>query len=116
MKLKDILKPKTPKQITKDFADRCKISVYELELFLKLHKKDKRIITWVLSIFTWIFALSLIISGIIALVNDFFWFPFELGNNMLTSFINIFWSISWFAIAIFMIIYMINVLYELWNN
>lgn len=109
MKLNEILKPKSPREILRTFAAKNNVDIYQLETFVKRYKKDKRIFVWFLAIFIWIFALAMMISAILALSNEFFWLPFEPGNNMLTSFINIFWSISWFAIAIFAIVYMIKV-------
>ena len=116
MKLNKILKPKSPKEILRTFATNNNIDMYQLEEFLKKYKKDKRIFVWFLAIFIWIFALAMMISAMVAFSDGFFWLPFEPGNNMLTSFINVFWSISWFAVAIFVIIYMIKVLNNLYDN
>jgi hypothetical protein len=115
MKIKDILKPKSPKQIFMDFCTAHQISEYQLKEFLKVTRGDKRIRVWIISIFLWVFGLSMIINSIMALDGEYFWFPIHQTKSML-AFINVFWVASWFAAAIFLIIYGIIILAKVYND
>lgn len=101
MKASKILRPKTDSQIIQDFAESHKIDWYELRDFITDFKKNKisRWILGVLYILVIIFALSMILNGIIAMSGKYFWFPISQTKSMLT-FINIFWGISWYAFAV----------------
>lgn len=109
MKLRNILKPKSKKQIFDVFISENKLSAYNLNCFLKVYNTNNMIKLWILSIFVFIFSLSLLISGIVSMTEGYFWFPFaENSSNMFFIFVNIFWGILWFALDIFMIVFMIG--------
>jgi hypothetical protein len=115
MKLNEILKPKSPKEIFVDFCKMNKVDEYRLKQFLRVLKGDKRIRVWIISIFLWVFGLSMIINSIMALSGGYFWLPIHQTKSML-AFINIFWVGLWFAISLFIIIYGIIILQRVYND
>lgn len=70
---------------------------------------------WIIATFMWAFSLSMIINSIIAAANDYFWVPFQNVKSMF-NFINVFWAVVWFAIPIFIIIYAIVIVSNIYDN
>lgn len=107
MKLRDVLKPKSQIQIINEFAKENNLIIYNLKEFIKAcnMSKMKKLRLWIIAVFVWIISLSLMISGIIAMAGEYFWFPFTVYNNMFTMFINVFWGILWFSVDIFLIVF-----------
>ena len=103
-KISDLLTGKSPKQIIQDFANIHNVNRYDVEKFIERYKFDSRIVILFMVLLMWCFSISMIVSGIIALKQDYFWVPFPSEHSML-SFINIFWIVTWFIIACFIFIY-----------
>ena len=100
----DLLKPKSPNQILEDFAASKNISDWDLKKFMRKYNYDKRFFALLLCILIFVFSISLIITGLDALKQQYFWLPIHQTHSML-SFINVFWVVSWFSISVFLIIY-----------
>jgi hypothetical protein len=113
--IKKILKAKTKQQILSDFCKENNIDETYMKYFMCNYSKDKSLKIWIISIILWIIGLSLAITGGIAIHSDYFWFPIKDKNSMLI-FINVFWSILWFAISLFIIIYGIQMLVRLYDD
>jgi hypothetical protein len=115
MRISNILTPKSPKQVLREFCSMHKLSERELKKFLSVYRSDGRIRVLAISIISWVFGLSMIINGWIAIEKRFFWFPIKATQSMLT-FINIFWAVLWFAIAVFIIIWGILILARAYDD
>jgi hypothetical protein len=115
--MKNILKPKSKEDIIKEFCDSAKISTYDFKKFLRAMaiNRIKIQFLWARSIFQWVFGISMIANAWIALYNKYFWFPIESTKSML-SFINIFWVITWFAIAVIIIIHGMMILVNYYDE
>jgi len=119
MSIKDVLKPKSRKQVFEDFALAAKCSESDLKRFLKRMRRFPMGALWFIVAFMWVFALSWIVQSIVALTNKFFWVPVKDASESMFGFINIFWGITWFAIPIIIIIYGIVIIaraYEFYNS
>ena len=103
MKWNEILKAKTQNEIIEDFCERNKINYRDMKDFMMDFITLNPLKIWVVSIFIWMFGLSMIINGIMALHGHYFWFPINKTESML-AFFNIFWAILWFTFAITIIV------------
>lgn len=104
MDFKRILRPKSPKEMIVDFAEKHSIKKDELKDFLKNIRKNNLTVTWIISCFLMSFGLAIIINSILALDGGYFWFPIQQTKSML-AFINVFWAVIWFVGALSMFIY-----------
>jgi len=77
---------------------------------MKTNKKTKKIL---ISIIIFIFGISMIINAVLAISDNYFWIPIhQIKPNML-QFINYFWGTLWFMIASFIIVYSINLIFNI---
>lgn len=102
--ISNFLKPKSPYQIMKEYCIKYQLNEDDLKSFIINYNKDKRIRVLIFSIFLWVFALTMIISGGQALQDNYFWLPIQTGKSMF-QFINMFWIIYWFGFAVYLVIY-----------
>jgi len=115
MKLTDILKPKSRDEVASEFCQRYQINRKELQRFYNGMKWHSGITSWIKAVFMWVFGLSMIVNFIMALSDKYFWFPIHQTRSML-AFINIFWVISCFVVALIIIVWGIMVLYRYYNQ
>ena len=108
--INNILKPKSPNQVLNEFCTRHNINTRELREFFIDYRKDRRIWVLVFSIFVWIFSISMIINGIMALTGHYFWIPLSRAHKTMFDFINILWIVFWFAFSLFLIVFGIIIL------
>jgi len=99
---------KHPEMSTRQFEKDLK----KLTRGIKFNKLQR----WTVNVLIWTFCISWMIQAGIALNQNFFWFPVDIGTKSMLGFINIFWVILWFAIPFTIIIYSIIILIEYDNE
>jgi len=87
-----------------EYCIKYQLNQDDLKGFINNYNKDKRIRVLIFSIFLWVFALTMIISGRQALQDNYFWLLIQTDKSMF-QFINMFWIITWFAFAVYLILY-----------
>jgi len=116
MKLNNVLKGKTRNQMLDDFMVRYPKPEHsssggykkDLKKFAwGMRNPTKKIVTWSVSIFMWIFCLSWMIQAGIAMDEKFFWYPIDPDVKSMLSFINIFWVILWYTLPTALIVFYI---------
>lgn len=104
MKISDILRPKTKKEMIDSFCEKNNTDPFELKKLMYMMKWNKQFLTLIKCIFMWIFGFSMLVTIIRALIEDYFWYPIKESNNMF-SFINTFWMLCWISISIIIIVF-----------